>query len=532
MWNNVFRVKSIGINAFYGTAIKKLTIPAGTKKLGTGFINYCKKLDYITLPGNFVITNKSGTANKTRGYTYGTTLDTVTFNSALDYNACAYFDTYNFETASNDAAFKTFDGVVYTKDGTGIVRVPSGRDTLVLRDGCTTFNTYATNYYRGKESGTACNDLVRVTLPSTLSKVNNEAYPDVASGQDHSRNMDIIFDKANLEMPEIVKLKLAFNISPETLAKKLPARVAKNGDFYVGDNQYLIQGDANATSNVPNGITTICEEAYSGSNSVTKVVLPASVTAIDKRAFEFASYLTSINLDNVKSLGKAAFKGTGFTEITLPAAITAIPDDLFYGAENLSTVTCNGEVKSIGEYAFANTRINVGDFLTANTKLETIGQSAFLNVGWTNINIPANVKTIGAYAFAESNNIKFVSIKGNTAGFDVLSFGTCNNVTYQFEAGVAQAWVTPDADYYKSGKKMKFTASWDKVSDINGYEIWLAKDKALKKGVKKFTAKYNAKSFSTSITKKKAKGLAYYGIRAYKTVNGKKVYSKWNINKL
>lgn len=523
-------VKTIGISAFEGTALKKLTIPKGTKKLGVGFINNCKKLDNVTIPGDFKIISKNGTVNKYRYATKGTDLGTVKFNSNLDYMVAAYFKTMNFQTASNDPKFKTYDGVIYTKDGTGIVRVPSARDTLTIREGCTDFNTFAVTYMSGLESGVVCFDLVRITLPSTLQRVNTEEYPDYANGEQHRRTLDINMDKTNLEMPNIVRLKNTFNISCETLMKKLPARVVKSGEFYVGDTKYLIQGDGNATSNVPDGITTICEQAYTGI-AVSKVVLPASVKTIDNKAFEF-SYLSSINLDNIQNIGEAAFKGTQLTKAELPEAITAVPGYAFCDCHELTEITFKGSLKSVGEFAFQDTRLNIGDLLSTNTKLETIGESAFQNTGWVNITIPANVKTVGAYAFAESNNNKFVLINGSTAGFNKLAFGVCSSVTYQFEQGVSQAWVTPDHDYYKAGKKMKFYANWDKVSEVNGYEIWLAKDKALKKGVKKYTAKYNAKSASATLTKKKAKGLKYFGIRAYKTVNGKKVYSKWNIQKL
>ena len=524
-------VKKIGVNAFYKTALTKLTIPKSCKKIGSGFMDYCKKLNVVTLPGDFVIIDKKGTAKKIRGKQYGTTVDTVIFNSNLDYTACGYFDTFDFQTVANDPKFKTFDGVVYTKDGSGIVRVPSGRDTLVLRDGCTTFNTYSTTYYSGKDSGYVCDNLVKVTLPASLTTVDNEAYPDYTGDYKSPRTLDIIFDKSNLVIPEIVKLKLVYGISGDTLAKKLPGRIAKNGEFLVGDSTYLIEGDSAATSNVPAGIKTICEEAYYSNSAVNKVVLPASVEEIDKNAFTF-SYLNTINLDNVKKIGKAAFKGTQLTKVELPATITAIPDRAFYDCESLNEVTCKGDLKSVGAYAFNNTAINVADFLTANTKLETIGGSAFQNVPWTNITVPANIKTVGAYAFSESNNTKFVLIKGATSGFDTNAFGVRTGVTYQFEQGMPQAWVTPDYDYYKSGKKMKLSVGWDKVSEVNGYEIWMAKDSGLKKGVKKYTAKYNEKSKNVTLTKKKAKGLKYFGIRAYKTVNGKKVYSKWTINKL
>ncbi len=522
-------VKQIGVNAFEKTAIKTLKIPAKTKKLGSGFINNCKKLDTITLPGDFVIINKKGAVNKYRYATKGTDLDTVTFNTALDYDVCAYFKTMNFQTAANDPKFKTFDGVVYTKDGSGIVRVPSARDTLTVREGCTDFNTYAVTYKSNTESGLVCYDLVRVTLPSSLARVNDEAYPDIATvGQ--NRSLDILFGKSNLEIPQIVKLKNVFMMSADTLMKKLPARFAKSGEFYVGDSTFLIQGDGNATSNIPMGITTICEQAYNGV-AVNKVVLPTSVTTIDKNAFSY-TYLKEINLENVKSIGESAFRGSQLTKVELPATITAVPDACFDDCQELTEVTFKGNLKSVGEDSFLGTRVNIADFLTDNTKLETIGAYAFYNVAWSNITIPANIKTVGKFAFSETNNTKFCLIKGNTAGFDAYSFGAKAGVTFQFEQGISQAWVATDYDYYKSGKKMKLSVWWDKVSEVNGYDIWMAKDKDLKKGVKKYTAKYNEKSKTISLTKKKAKGLKYFGLRPYKTVNGKKVYGKWTINKL
>ncbi len=519
-------VKKIGVNAFYGTAIKKLTIPTKATKLGEGFYDKCKKLDYMTLPGSFSVVDKKGKNIKYNYSSEGTNLDTVTFNTNLDYNVTGYFKTYNFETSANDPNFKSYDGVVYTKDGSGVVRVPSGRDTVALREGCTVFNVYAVTYTNG--AGYVCNNLVRVTLPASLAKVNDEAYPD--KNKTSSMKLDILADKTNLEIPQIVILKKVFNMDANTLKKKFPTRITEDDGFCIGDGKYVIIGNGAEPSVVPVGITTICDYAYDGV-SVNKVALPPSVETIGKNAFAYSS-LSEINLENVKNIGKYAFAGTQLAKVELPAAITAILDNTFYDCVDLKEVIINGELKTVGASAFRNTNINLGDFLTSNTKLETVGKAAFQNVPWSNITIPANVKTVGANAFAESNNTKFVLIKGSTQGFDMKSFGVKNNVTYQFEQGISQAWVTPDIDSYSTKKALKISLGWDKVSEVNGYEIWVAKDINLKKGVKKYTAKYNEKSKNISITKKKAKGLKYVGIRAYKTVDGKKVYSKWNINKL
>ena len=78
----------------------------------------------------------------------------------------------------------------------------------------------------------------------------------------------------------------------------------------------------------------------------------------------------------------------------------------------------------------------------------------------------------------------------------------------------------------KAGKK-QLTASWSKVSGISGYEIQYSTSK---KFTKKTTKTVSAKSSSKKTTIKKLKnGKKYYvRIRAYKTVDGKKVYSDWS----
>ena len=521
-------VKKIGVNAFQKTAVKKLTIPAKATKLGSGFINNCKKLDVLTVPGKFSTINKSGKVQNL-GKTSGTDLESVVFNTALDYNMCAYFRTYNFVTAATDTKFKSYDGVIYTKDGSGIVRVPSARDTIALRNGCTVFNTFAVTYKSTRSYNPVCYDLVKVTLPSSIASVDTDSYPD-ADRTEPQRSLDIVFDGTSLAMPEIAKLKHEFKITPETLMKKLPARITKSDDMFVGDGKFLISGSDKQKSVVPDGVTTICDYAYD-SLSCEEVTLPVSVANIGNHAFQY-SKLNKINLENIKTVGKYAFAFTNLKEVEMPASITALPESVFSNCSEMTELTFKGELKSIGESALANTRINLNDFLKNNAKLETIGAYAFQSIPWNNITIPANVKTVGDYAFEENENTKFALIKGNTAGFSMKTFGAKRNLTLQFEQGMAQAWTYPDHDYFKSGKKYKLSVWWDKVSEANGYEIWAAKDAKLSKGVQKFTAKYNEKAKTVSIKAKKAKGLKYFGIRPYKTVNGKKVYGKWSIKTL
>ena len=78
----------------------------------------------------------------------------------------------------------------------------------------------------------------------------------------------------------------------------------------------------------------------------------------------------------------------------------------------------------------------------------------------------------------------------------------------------------------KAAKKA-VSVEWKKVSGVSGYEIQLATDKKFKKNKKTVTVK-KQKATKTTVKKLKAKKKYYVRIRAYKTVNGKKVYSSWS----
>ncbi len=73
--------------------------------------------------------------------------------------------------------------------------------------------------------------------------------------------------------------------------------------------------------------------------------------------------------------------------------------------------------------------------------------------------------------------------------------------------------------------KKKFTVTWKAVGGVDGYEVQYS----LKKNMSgaKLVAVGGAKSYTRAISGLKAKKVYYVRIRAYKTVNGKKLYSAW-----
>lgn len=79
----------------------------------------------------------------------------------------------------------------------------------------------------------------------------------------------------------------------------------------------------------------------------------------------------------------------------------------------------------------------------------------------------------------------------------------------------------------KALKKAKIQARWDSVNGASGYQIYYSKNKNFKKVIAKKVI--NNGRTTSYIGKKFTKGKTYYvKVRAYKNINGQKVYGKWS----
>ena len=111
-----------------------------------------------------------------------------------------------------------------------------------------------------------------------------------------------------------------------------------------------------------------------------------------------------------------------------------------------------------------------------------------------------------------------------------------NGKTAGSHCSVCNAILTPQKTVKKLGaaklKKVKkgkksFLAKWKKVKNVDGYQLQYSTNKKFKKNKKTVNIK-KAKTVKKKVKKLKAKKTYYVRIRAYKTINGKKQYSKWS----
>ena len=97
---------------------------------------------------------------------------------------------------------------------------------------------------------------------------------------------------------------------------------------------------------ISEGITKIGDSAFGTekNDGIKSITLPASLKVIDYMAF-VSSSITSIILENVESVGSAAFNGCrALTNVVLGGSLTKLGKSVFMYCLNLETVTINSNI--------------------------------------------------------------------------------------------------------------------------------------------------------------------------------------------
>lgn len=152
---------------------------------------------------------------------------------------------------------------------------------------------------------------------------------------------------------------------------------------------------------VEKGITEIREEAFAHSN-LKEISLPEGISYIPPACFDRCKELVKVNIpksvkwiyDNsfaeTKSLKEIvipdgcnafsnAFIGSGVEKVTLPKDITIIHDHCFDGCKDLKTISLPDGLKTIDDFAFYNTGIDV-------------------------LELPQSIRVLGRYVFGRDGN--------------------------------------------------------------------------------------------------------------------------------
>lgn len=480
-------VKTIGIRSFYGTKISKITVPS--KTIGQGAFGSCKSLKTIVMPGDFKLKLEEDTDDKLWYVTSDqSAVDTITFNTKLKLANVSYLSANNLVVAKNDPSYQSIEGVIYTKDGKGIVRVPQKRTELKIKEGCTEFNMQSVLYNSTDSEGDEfnnCSKLKKIVIPSSVKSINKVKYKtDRADACDmHVDTIEIAPKDFDANSLYALGSSLGKNITIESLMKLLPDQITYKDHMYITKDHGLLKYDGkDANVEIPEEITWIAPEAFYRNETLKNVKLPSKITTIEENTFYGCSELEAVVIpDQVTMIGKSAFD-----ECTV-----------------LKSVTFGKSLKVIKDHAFASVNIR-------------------------NFTIPSGIQKIETGAFAGINQIGTVTFEGSTKYVATDAFMNSTGIKLVYKKGIKEAQTELSYDYIiarKNGNN-KVRTTWQPVSGANGYQLKFSTDKKFKKVLKTVMVKKNV-SNATTYVKNKKKTL-YIKVRPYQTINKKNVYGRWS----
>ena len=431
----------------------ELIIPDGVTSIATGAFYDCTSLTSVTIPDSVTSIGSSAFQGCTSlaSVTIGkgvTSIDWVAFSGCTSLKAVYITDIgkwaamgYMFESDNplhNGAALYLNGKLVtelvlpdcVTSIGGGAFFGCTSLTSVTIGNGVESIGNYAFS---------RCNSLASVTIPDSVMNIGRYTFSGCGSLQYNEYGAALYL--GNNENPYLVLIKAK--------EKSITSANINASTKLICDRAF--EGCANLTSvAIPDSVTGIGEEAFESCAEIIEVVdhvnyldnwaiaydssydasvfdlfLRERTRGIGDNAFSGCNYLTSVIMpDSVVSIGKSAFSGCdALTSVTIGSGVTSIGDSAFSGCTFLESVTIPGSVKSIGRKAFCGC-----DSLTSVTipnSVTSIGQFAFESCySLEAVIIPDSVTSIGEHAFAYCDSLTSVTFDGTKAEWNAVDKGS------------------------------------------------------------------------------------------------------------
>ena len=193
---------------------------------------------------------------------------------------------------------------------------------------------------------------------------------------------------------------------------------------------------------LPETVTEIGAESFYSYEfrGLEKIIIPDSVTAIGKCAFDTCGSLTTITIPSgVTEIEERVFSGCALISITIPSGVTTIGSSAFSHCDSLTSITIPNSVTTIGKNAFSNcyslTSITIPNGITEIKDL-VFSDCEML----TTITIPEGVTKIGYRAFCSCDSLTTITIPKSVTKIDSNAFESCTNLTSLIFNGTTEEW--------------------------------------------------------------------------------------------
>ena len=317
----------IGDWAFSGCeALQSIDIPNSVTHIGNKAFFICEALQNIDIPNS------------------------VTHIGDRAFSGCKALQ--SIEVAESNQYFASTDGVLFSKDLTQIICYPQAKNGNQY-----TIPNSVTHIGDGAFS--ECKSLQSIVIPNSVTHIGNEAFCwckafqsiDIPNSVTHIGNRAFVLCKSlqSIDIPNSVT-----HIGNETFNQCWALQsidVAEGNQYFISIDGVLFNKDLTQIIRypqakngnqytIPNSVTHIGDEAFSGCKALQSINIPNNVTYIGDWAFSGCNALQSIDIPNsVTHIGDLAFSYCeALQSIDIPNSVTYIGDDTFSRCKALQSI--------------------------------------------------------------------------------------------------------------------------------------------------------------------------------------------------
>ena len=468
---NGYTVTKILAGAFAFSDIKTVTIPKTLTSIDiSAFIGCSSMTAFNVEAGNSVYSSCEGALTNYSGMilikvpcglrgSYKIP-DPVNFVGINAFDHCYYINSIDINKAANfsasstkycsslvsfscsGAAYKAADGVLYSSDNKTLVAYPPAKATAA-------FSIPEGTEKIGESAFNSCIYLDRITIPATVTNINDRAF---------------LYDNS---------------ISDFSVSSKNTHFYAFEGILYEGSTVKSVPSSASGIIKLKNGTENIGNYAFYGCKRITSVILPEGLTGIGKYAFAECSSLEILIYPETVALTEAgAYSGCDKLSVYIPDGYTL---EYAYGCRILCTKGSGAEHSCISngsDYSYAYVSSDDGVICVSECDvIINIEQTGDINV-ISDIDVRCAATAFDTYLISFIHNGNSVSC-GKTYLIDTN--GTFDEDTFMLYNGALTSFETDNGVYmtdsdlilavYKGEDQTADLLSVRKLPDKTEYDV-------------------------------------------------------------
>ena len=184
---------------------------------------------------------------------------------------------------------------------------------------------------------------------------------------------------------------------------------------------------------VDDGVTSIGDRAFYGMNSLTTVILPASVTRLGEMAFYECIALKQITIPGVETIGWSCFYGCiSLNNVTLPECLRTIGGQSFYQCTKLSGITIPAGVEEMGIMVFSYCKSLV--YANIKAPLTVLPNWTFYGcVLLWEVYLPSSIQEVETNALGECPSLYYVDYGGSQEVKEEIAYQLAQPTTMEPE---------------------------------------------------------------------------------------------------